>query len=51
MAAGFEPHIWFAEGTTWTDDNPGRAIRERSDRESLMNFPKDGKGIGPTTGV
>ena len=24
---------------------------ERSERESLMNFPKDGKGIGPTTGV
>ena len=28
-----------------------RQRRERSDRESLMNFPKDGKGIGPTTGV
>ena len=28
-----------------------RQRRERSERESLMNFPKDGKGIGPTTGV
>ena len=28
-AAGFEPHIWFAEGTTWTADNPWRAVRER----------------------